>query len=202
MARYTGPRARVNRRLGGVIFENDGAVRAFDRKPNPPGMAPRPRKQSTYGEAMREKQKIKYYYGLGERQLRQLFHRAKRMDGNTGENMLLLCERRFDSVVRLSGLTKTRAQARQGVGHGHFLLNGKKHDVPSTKIAVGDVIHVKRRKNVSELYRNCQEMFSGEVASWLSVDSAQQEIVVTRLPMVEEITLPVDVGMVVELLSS
>ena len=76
MARYTGPRARVNRRLGGVIFENDGAVRAFDRKPNPPGMAPRPRKQSTYGEAMREKQKIKYYYGLGERQLRQLFHRA------------------------------------------------------------------------------------------------------------------------------
>ena len=110
MARYTGPRARINRRLGGVIFENDGAVRSLDRKPQPPGMVTRPKKLSTYGEAMREKQKIKYYYGLSERHLRRLFQQAKGMAGNTGENLLLLCERRMDSVVRLGGFAKTRSQ--------------------------------------------------------------------------------------------
>lgn len=201
MARYTGPRARVNRRLGGVIFENDGAVRALDRKPQPPGMAARQRKLSTYGEAMREKQKIKYYYGLNEKQLRRLFRQAKRTSGNTGENLLLLCERRIDSVVRLSGFAKTRSQARQGVGHGHFLLNGQRHNVPSTQVIEGDVIHVKRRQNLSQLYQSHLEEFEGDSADWLTVVPEQQEILVARLPAVEDITLPVEVGMVVELLS-
>ena len=199
MAHYTGPKARINRRLGVDIFENSGALKAAERKPQPPGMANRPRKLSTYGEAMREKQKIKYYYGLGERQLRRLFLKAKRTQGNTGENLLLFCERRLDSVVRLAGFTKTRPQARQGVGHGHFLLNGNKHNVAST--LVGDVIHVKRRQNLSDLYRGQQEGFEGQLADWLTVDAANQQIVVARLPTKEDITLPVEVGMVVELLS-
>ena len=197
MARYAGPRARINRRLGGVIFENDGAVRALDRKPHPPGVATKQRKLSTYGEAMREKQKIKYYYGLSEKQLRRLFQQAKRTSGNTGENLLLLCERRIDSVVRLAGFAKTRSQARQGVGHGHFLLNGHRHDIPSTQVDVGDVIHVKRRQNLSQLYRGHQETFEGESADWLTVDGAQQEIVVGRLPSASRASHRTSIGRVV-----
>ena len=201
MAHYTGPRARINRRLGAVIFENAGASRAMERKPNPPGMAVRPRKLSTYGEAMREKQKIKYYYGLGERQLRKLFQKAKHTAGNSGENLLLLCEKRLDSVVRLAGFAKTRSQARQGVAHGHFLVNGRRTDVASYQVRVGDVIHVKRRANLSDVYRGNIEMADGQAADWLTVDNGQQEIIVSRMPTAEAITLPVDVGMVIELLS-
>ena len=201
MAHYTGPRARVNRRLGAAIFENAGATRAMDRKPNPPGMSARPRKLSTYGESMREKQKIKYYYGLGERQLRKLFAKAKHTTGNTGENLLLLCEQRLDSVVRLAGFATTRSQARQGVSHGHFLVNGRRTDVASYSVKVGDVIHVKRRSNLSDLYRNNIENAVGESVDWLTIDQGQQEIIVSRLPTAEDISLPVDVGMVVELLS-
>ena len=201
MAHYTGPRARINRRLGAVIFENVGASRAMERKPSPPGMAMRPRKLSTYGEAMREKQKIKYYYGLGERQLRTLFQKAKHTAGNSGENLLLLCEKRLDSVVRLAGFAKTRSQARQGVAHGHFLVNGRRTDVASYQVRVGDVIHVKRRANLADVYRGHMELAEGEAADWLTVDKGQQEIIVSRMPMSEDITLPVDVGMVVELLS-
>ena len=102
--------------------------------------------------------------------------------GNTGENLLLFCERRLDSVLRLAGFTKTRPQARQGVGHGHFLLNGKKHDVPSTLVNVGDAIHVIRRQNLSDLYREFQESFEGETADWLTIDVANQEIIFARLP--------------------
>lgn len=201
MAHYTGPRARVNRRLGSAIFENAGAMRAMDRKPTPPGMAARPRKLSTYGEAMREKQKIKYYYGLGERQLRRMFQKAKHAAGNTGENLLMLCERRLDSVVRSAGFARTRSQARQGVSHGHFLVNGRRTDVASYQVNVGDVIHVKRRANLSDVYRNNIENAEGESVDWLTADKGQQEIIVSRLPTAEDITLPVDVGMVVELLS-
>jgi len=201
MAHYTGPRARINRRLGAAIFENAGATRAAERKPNPPGMAVRPRKLSTYGEAMREKQKIKYYYGLGERQLRNLFQKAKHTAGNTGENLLLLCEMRLDSVIRLAGFSKTRSQARQGIGHGHFLVNGRRTDIPSYQVRVGDVIHVKRRDNLSDVYRGYLENSDGRTADWLTVDPARQEVIVARLPAKEDITLPVDIGMVVELLS-
>ncbi|MCH2594469.1 MAG: 30S ribosomal protein S4 [Pirellulales bacterium] len=201
MAHYTGPRARINRRLGAVIFENAGASRAMERKPNPPGMAVRPRKLSTYGEAMREKQKIKYYYGLGERQLRKLFQKAKHTAGNSGENLLLLCEKRLDSVVRLAGFAKTRSQARQGVAHGHFLVNGRRTDVASYQVRVGDVIHVKRRANLSDVYRGNIEMADGQAGDWLTVDNGQQEIIVSRMATAEDITLPVDVGMVIELLS-
>ncbi|MEM8864524.1 MAG: 30S ribosomal protein S4 [Planctomycetota bacterium] len=201
MSRYRGPKARINRRLGGMIFESAGAVKAAERKPDPPGMQPRPRKLSKYGESMREKQKIKYFYGLHERQLRRLFEKASRMKGSTGENLLLLCESRLDSVVRLAGLTKTRPQARQGVAHGHFLLNGKPHDIPSAQVRAGDVIHVRRRANCETLYRSCLEETGGDAADWLALDTEQLKVIVHRLPTAEDVTLPVDVGLVVELLS-
>lgn len=201
MGRYTGPKGRINRRLGGLIFESAGAARALERRPTAPGMAPPQRKLSKYGEALREKQKIKYYFGLGERQLRRYFDIARRRPGNTGENLLLMCERRLDSVIRMAGLAKTRPQARQGIGHGHFLVNGRRADIPSMQMRVGDVIHVKRRQAVGELYAGLIEASEGRAADWLTVDAKMQQITVTRLPSKEDITLPVDVAIVVELLS-
>ena len=115
MARYTGPKARVNRRLGTLIYETAGASRALDRRSTPPGMHTRGRRPSNYGAALQEKQKIKHYYGLGERQLRRYFDNVSRKTGNTGELLLLMCERRLDNVVRRAGFTKTRPQARQGI---------------------------------------------------------------------------------------
>jgi small subunit ribosomal protein S4 len=201
MGRYTGPKARINRRLGSLIFESAGAVKASERRNAPPGMAPPQRKLSKYGEAMREKQKIKYYYGLGEQQLRRLFDRARRQPGNTGDNLLLLCERRFDSVVRLAGFTKTRPQARQGVAHGHFALNGAAHDVPSAILRVGDVVTVKYRTNLIDLYADILSANESRGADWLSVDSETLQATVLRLPTHEDVTLPVNVAIVVELLS-
>lgn len=201
MAHYTGPKGRINRRLGAVIFESGGAVRALQRRDSPPGMAPFARKTSTYGLAMKEKQKIKYYYGLGERPLRRLFQRAKKASGNTGDALLLLCERRLDSVIRLAGFASTRPQARQAVAHGHFLVNGKKCDVPSMIVRAGDVIQLKPRPNLKEVYRDRIEAFDAQPAAWLSANRESFEITVNRLPGVEDITLPVEVSIVVELLS-
>lgn len=201
MARYTGPKGRINRRLGAMVFESAGATKAYSRRDSPPGMHPAPRKVSKYGESMREKQKVKYYYGLGEKQLRRLFEKARHQEGNTGENLLLMCERRIDSVIRLAGLTKTRPQARQGVAHGHFFLNGRKHDVPSAQVGAGDVIHVARRPHLTELYRACLAESEGEAADWLALDEEGLKVIVHRLPTAGDVTLPVDIGMVVELLS-
>jgi small subunit ribosomal protein S4 len=201
MGPYTGPKGRINRRLGALIFESAGAVRALERRPSPPGMAPPQRKLSKYGEALREKQKIKYYYGLGERQLRRYFDVARRQRGNTGDNLLVLCERRLDSVIRLGGFTKTRPQARQGVTHGHFLLNGRHANIPSISLRAGDIVHVKRRESILGLYAGLIAANEANPADWLSVDAKKLQIVVARLPTKDDITLPVDVAIVVELLS-
>ena len=131
MARYTGPKARVNRRIGMLVYESAGAQRALERRDHPPGMHPRGRRPSNYGAALLEKQKIKHYYGLGERQLRRYFDNVSKKAGNTGEMLLILCERRLDNVVRRAGFTKTRPQARQGIVHGHFQVNGIKVTKPS-----------------------------------------------------------------------
>ena len=134
MGRYTGPKGRINRRLGAMVFENGGAIRALDRKEYPPGMSQRRRKVSNYGLALREKQKIKYFYGLREKQLRKYFDKARKMKGNTGEEMMVLCERRLDNAVRRAGFTLTRPQARQGLAHGHFQLNGRTVSIPSITV--------------------------------------------------------------------
>ena len=112
--RYTGPKARVNRRLKAMVYESSGASRAMERRENPPGMHTRGKRPSPYGQALYEKQKIKHYYGLGERQLRRYYDKVSHMKGNTGEQLLLYCENRLDNVVRRAGFTKTRPQARQG----------------------------------------------------------------------------------------
>jgi len=205
MAHYTGPKAKVNRRLGVLVFEDGGATRAYQRREGqPPGMhgsGAFRSKSSTYGMALKEKQKIKYYYGLGERQLRRMFRTARQTTGNTGQELLLLCERRLDNIVRRAGLALTRPQARQGIAHGHFLVNGRKTDKPSFMVRAGDVITVKNRKNLLEIYRGIVESGSGEVLPWLAVDSQELKITVNCPPESVDISLPVDVDMVVELLS-
>ena len=202
MARYTGPKARINRRLGGLIYENSGASRAYERRQQPPGMHTRGKRPSNYGQALYEKQKIKHYYGLGERHLRRYFDKAGRMKGNTGQQMLMLCERRLDNVIRRAGFAKTRPQARQGVAHGHFHVNGVRVDKPSIMVRPGDVITLRDSEKLRIVYKGQQaEAGGGATLDWLDIDTAGFMITVQGLPSPEDISLPVDVNMVVEFLS-
>lgn len=201
MARYTGPKGRINRRLGSMVYESRGAVRAFQRREQPPGMHTRGRRPSNYGAALMEKQKIKHYYGLLETQLRRYFSKAAHMKGNTGEQLLLLCERRLDNIVRRAGYTVTRPQARQGITHGHFRVNGVKVTKPSFLVRAGDVITVRPRDNVKNLYRSILADSGPEPLDWLHLDAETLTTTVGGLPGAEDISLPVDVNVVVEFLS-
>jgi small subunit ribosomal protein S4 len=201
MSRYTGPKARVNRRLGTLLYESGGAVRAMERRDNPPGMHTRPRRPSNYGMALREKQKIKHYYGLGEQQLRRYFGITTRKTGDTGVMLLLLCERRLDNVVRRAGFTRTRPQARQGIVHGHFQVNGIKVTKPSYILRPGDVVTVRRRENLLSLYRGLADNSSTQPMDWVTFDEDTLRATMQGLPGKEDISLPVDANMVVEFLS-
>jgi small subunit ribosomal protein S4 len=201
MARYTGPKARVNRRLSMLVYEGSGATRAFERRDNPPGMHPRGRRTSNYGTALSEKQKIKHYYGLGERQLRRYYSAASSAKGNTAENLLLFCERRLDNVVRRAGFTKTRPQARQGIVHGHFRVNDVKVNKPGYILRAGDVIEVRGRENLKNLYRGVIANNAPQPLDWLSFDSEGLKATVLSAPTATDISLPVDGNIVVEFLS-
>ena len=203
MARYTGPKGRINRRLQTQIYENSGAVKALDKRgKQPPGMHLRFRRPSNYGMALMEKQKIKHYYGIGERQLRRYFGKATAQKGNTGKNLLLLCENRLDNVIRRVGLCKTRPQARQGVAHGHFRVNGVKVDKPSFQVRPGDVISLRPRKNLLIRYQGIREAgVEGEPLEWVTFDSDSMVATVVGKPAGSDISLPVDANTVVEFLS-
>lgn len=203
MARYTRAKGRINRRLGALIYENGGASRAFEKRGNqPPGMHTRGRRPSNYGKALMEKQKIKHFYGLGERQLRRYFDKATRMKGNTGENLLLTCERRLDNTVRRLGYTATRPQARQGIAHGHFRVNGQKVDKPSFMLRPGDVITLKPKANIVNLYRAIIGAgVDGVGIEWGSFDPETLTATIQGEPGPSDISLPVDANIVVEFLS-
>jgi len=201
MGHYTGAKARINRRLGAAVFENAGALRAFEKRDFPPGMHTRRKKPTIYGTALTEKQKIKYYYGLRERQLRKYFTEARRLKGNTGENLMVLCERRLDNVVRRAGFVSTRPQARQGVVHGHFQLNGRKVNKPSIMVKPGDVITLRNRPNLQKVYRDIVDNTSVEGTDWISFDEKELKAIVTSLPTFDDVSLPVDVNQVVAFLS-
>ncbi|MEX0726275.1 MAG: 30S ribosomal protein S4 [Planctomycetaceae bacterium] len=200
MGRYLGPKGRINRRLSSMVFENSGAVKVLESRPNPPGMHGRRRKLSNYGLALAEKQKIKFYYGMRERQLRRYYDKAQRMPGNTGENLMILCERRLDNVIRRAGFTNTRMQARQAVVHAHFQLNGKTVDIPSIWVRPGDVITIRNRPNLKKLYAEQVEGINVERADWIAFDKKGLEARVITNPSHEDVSLPVDVGQVVAFL--
>ena len=201
MGRYTGPKGRINRRIGAVIFENAGALKALENRDTPPGQHTRRRKVSIYGAALQEKQKIKYYYGLRQKVVRKYFDKARRAKGNTGEQLLILCERRLDNVIRRAGFCKTRPQARQGVAHGHFLVNGRRMDRASMLVRPGDVITVKKRPNLQKMYKELLDEVTSENCGWIDFDSTTLEARVTVLPSFEDVSLPVDVGQVVAMMS-
>ena len=202
MARYTGPKARINRRLGTLIYESSGASKALERRNQPPGMHTRGRRPSNYGIALMEKQKIKHYYGLGERQLRRYFDKATRAKGNTGENLLLICERRLDNIIRRIGLAKTRPQARQGVAHGHFRVNGVKVDRPSFIVRPGDIVTLKTKDNLRAMYQDIVGAgVDGQPTDWIGFDPETFTITILGKPGPSDISLPVDANTVVEFLS-
>jgi small subunit ribosomal protein S4 len=201
MGRYHGPKARINRRLGALVYESAGAARALERRDSPPGMHPKGRRTSNYGTALAEKQKIKHYYGMGERQLRHFFAKVVHKKGNSGELLLIMCERRLDNVVRRAGFTKTRPQARQGIVHGHFLVNGVKVTTPSFQVRPGDVITVKNRENIYDVYRRVLAEQSPGGLDWVAFDAETLRCTVQGLPGPSDISLPVDANIVVEFLS-
>jgi small subunit ribosomal protein S4 len=174
----------------------------MERRDNPPGMHTRPRRTSNYGLALREKQKIKHYYGLGERQLRRFFDSVRHKKGNTGQQMLQLLERRLDNVVRRAGFTKTRPQARQGIVHGHFRVNGVKVTSPAYQLRPGDVVTVKTKEPIENFYRGViANSDAPPPVEWLSVDVETLRINVNGLPGPSDLSLPVDVNIVVEFMS-
>ena len=212
MAHYVGPKARINRRFATktsgeegasyvCIFESAGAVRATKKRPFAPGMA-RPRgRKSVYGQSLAEKQKIKYAYGISERQLRKLYAIAKRQQGNTGENLKVLCERRLDNVIRCAGLAKTRPQARPGVAHRHFLVNGVPTTSASFSVRPGDVITVKKNEKLQEMYKAILEEMGTATNAWMVVDAENLSITVTSMPMAADFSMPIEIDLVVEFLA-
>ena len=201
MSRNSGPKARVNRRYGMMLYENAGATRAASRRENPPGMHAKGRRTSDWGLALMEKQKIKHYYGLGERQLRRYYDKASRMKGNTGEQLLLMCESRLDNVVRRAGFTKTRPQARQGIVHGHFQVNGIKVTKPSYILRPGDVITLRPRTNLQNYYKGILANSSAQTLDWITFDAEQLRATMLGKPGSSDISLPVNANTVVEFLA-
>jgi small subunit ribosomal protein S4 len=187
MARYTGPRVRISRRFGIPIFGNS---KYLERRPYPPGMhGPKSRRKFTeYGLGLIEKQKLKYFYGLMERQFRGVYEKALRRRGVTGEQMLQILETRLDNVVFHLGFGTTRAAARQLVGHGHVQVNGRKVDVSSFALKVNDVITVKNHNVSRQLAtKSLEGSTSRAVPDWLSLTKDEFKGVVMRIPTREEI---------------
>ena len=202
MAHYIGPKGRINRRLGAMIYENAGAVRALEQRESPPGPVQRRRKTSNYGMALKEKQKIKFYYGFREKQLRNYFAKARRLKGNTGEQLLILCERRLDNVVYRLGFASSRKQARQLVNHGHVQVNGRKTDISSFMTKVGDVIAIKEKSRQIPVIQSALEAAEGRgVPNWLELDGAAFQGSLRALPSKQDIEVLVNEQVVVELYS-
>ncbi len=156
------------------------------------------RKDSEYGRQLREKQKVKFIYGVLEKQFRNLFNRASRMSGVTGENLLQLLELRMDNVIYRLRLAYTRAQARQYVSHSHFLVNGRRLNVPSATLRVGDVITLKERSKKLEPFTELDEAV---IPEWLSMNWDTMEAKVVGLPSREDIDFDVEETLIVELYS-
>lgn len=171
MARNSTARGKIVRRLGANIYGNPKYDRLLKRKPGGPGEPKKKRiRQTEYGRQLQEKQKFKFAYGLSERQFRNLFQKAKSMQGVTGHNMLILLERRLDNVVYRLGMAASRSQARQLVGHGHILLNGRKVTIPSAVVRASDQVTVKDRKSTKDLLRRLMaDNASRPVPPWLSL---------------------------------
>lgn len=204
MARYTGPRSRVTRRLGVNIFGTAGEARALERRPYPPGEHGRTRKRgqpSEYLAQLQEKQKARFTYGLSEKQFRNLYEEANRRKGVTGELMLQMLERRLDNVVYRAGLAATRPQARQFVNHGHVDVNGKRVTIPSFRVRTGDKISLRTKSRDMVTVQWNKDVLDRQPPGWLEAGDDGFAVTVRAYPEREQIDVPVREQLIVELYS-
>ena len=207
MARYTGPRCRLCRREGSKLFlKGDRCYSekcAFERRSYAPGQHGKARiKVSDYGLRLREKQRVRRIYGVKESQFRRYFSMADRQKGVTGTNLLVLLERRLDNVVYRLGFADSRSQARQLVKHGHFLVNGKRVDIPSYLVKVGDVIEVREKsKDIPPIVQAIEAVARRGVPDWLELDSDAKKGTVKAMPERSHITMPIQEHYIVEFYS-
>ena len=204
MARYTGPKVRVSRRLGTNIFENEKGRKALERRPFPPGQHGRTRRRnagSEYLAQLQEKQKAKYIYGVLERQFRRTYDEANRLAGPTGENLLRLLEQRLDNVVFRAGWASTRPQARQFVNHGLIHVNGKRVDIASYRVRKGEVVSLSPRARDMIVIQHNIDTLDRRLVGWLEAGDAGKSVTVRDLPQREHIDVPVRESLIVELYS-
>ena len=207
MGRITGPVCRLCRRDGLKLFLKgsrcDSPKCAFERRSTPPGVVQKRRPKPTdYGLRLREKQKVKHYYGVLERQFRTYFSRAERGKGNTGETLMTLLERRLDNVVHRLGFAPSRAAARQMVMHGHITVNGRRLDIPSYLVKAGDLVRVKNLAKSLQLVHAALSDFRRDVPDFLSrIEGVIPEARVDRLPAADDVSLPVQANLIIELCS-
>jgi small subunit ribosomal protein S4 len=204
MSRYTGPKARVSRRLGTNIFGTKGETIALEKRPYPPGEHGRTRRRgnpSEYLLQMQEKQKARFTYGLSERQFRNLYEEANRKDGVTGENMLRFLEMRLDNVVYRSGWAATRPQGRQFVGHGHVNVNGRRVDIPSFRVRKGDVVTLRDKTREMVVIQWNRDVLDRTPPAWLESGDNGFSVTVLQPPVRDQIDVPVREQLIVELYS-
>ncbi len=204
MARYTGPKLRVSRRLSTNIFENDKGRKVLERRPFPPGAHGRTRRRnagSEYLAQLQEKQKAKYIYGVLERQFKKTYNEAVRLDGPSGENLLRLLEQRLDNVVYRAGWASTRPQARQFVNHGLIQVNGKRLDIPSYTVRKGDVISLSAKAAKMIVIQHNIDTLDRSLVGWLEQGDAGKEVTIRSLPERDHIDIPVRESLIVELYS-
>ncbi len=206
MARYRDAVCRLCRREGLKLYlKGDRCYTdkcAITKRNVPPGQHGASRKKlSNYGIQLREKQKAKRFYGVLETQFRNYFELADKQAGRTGDNLLRILETRLDNVIYRLGFAASRPEARQLVVHGHFTINGKKVDVPSFLVKIGDDIVVKEKSAKSDKFKALAENFNGTVPNWLSVNAEKLEAKVVALPSREDIDLPIAENLIVELYS-
>jgi len=204
MARYTGPKVRVSRRLGVNVFENEKGRRAMERRPFPPGAHGRTRRRnagSEYLAQLQEKQKAKYIYGVLEKQIKKTYNEANRMQGPTGENLLILLETRLDNVVFRAGWASTRPQARQFVNHGLMQVNGRRVDIPSFRVRKGDVVTLSPKAAQMIVIQHNIDVLDRSLVGWLEAGDGGKQVTVRDLPQRDHIDVPVRESLIVELYS-
>ncbi len=201
MARYTGPVHKACRRARTPLCQTKRC--AVDRRPYPPGEAGRGRiRESDYLIQLREKQKLRAMYGVLERQFRRYYREAARERGITGENLLRKLETRLDNVVYRAGLAATRAQARQLVNHGHFVVNGSKVDIPSFRVEVGDTVALRPRSQELIIVQHALDTGGDRlVPDWLEVNADDRSVHVSDMPSRTQIDTPIQEQLIVELYS-
>jgi small subunit ribosomal protein S4 len=199
MARYTGPSWKLSRRLG---ISLSGTGKELEKRPYAPGQhGPGQRKKiSEYGLQLREKQKLRHMYGVNERQFKRIFNDAGKMPGIQGENFMILLETRLDNLVYRLGLTRTRRQARQLVNHGHVTVDGKRVDIASFRVAIGQTIGVREKSRNLDIIKEAIEV-NNFVPEYLSFDADKLEGTFTRLPERTELSSEISEQLIVEFYS-